>query len=156
MLNTMTEATGKEIYMLAYFANYNCLTEIINKKKGISILNKPDAKYIDILTSIDMDDMNKSYDISNDIFGNLLNDNYKLYTEVVDMLSSKDLAVEQTLYKPLIDYVNFYERTLNTTKFEKDNIKHIQRIMLTKQLEKNIKLEQYEDCHILKQIIADI
>lgn len=133
-----------------------------------AILSKNNFKYDQLLIDISKE----TCDIVNiaNIFDDLIYESYLIYEKIKyttkeDLMSKyKENPVYKILPESIIDdsyknmtrFKNLYEDIIINSKFEKDNIREIQKYILTNIMSKFILDEEYEKCAEIKNKINSI
>lgn len=108
--------------------------------------------------------------IISDHFDNLMLDLYNLYDKLTKITKEeiedkiKENPMFNSLQKEWIEesmksyekFIKLYEKLILTTKFENENIKILQKNLMTNLITKYISFEEYEKCIDLKQKINEI
>lgn len=148
------------------------LITLLSWLKGDYLLNKKKFKYEDLLMSCFLE--HEDIDVC-DHFDDIMLELYPLYdklsntneNEIRNKINNQimlgfGLNVDQnksTILNELIDesiksykrFLSLYERLISTTKFEKDEIKEVQKRLMNIFIEKYISSEDYEKCLELKE-----
>lgn len=165
MLKKIKHLKGEQLFLLTSMAN----TDIEAIKRG-EMPDNDNLKYKRLLIDTSQPE-NKKVDFSvENIIDQLMFDNYEIYLkmkersdEVDNLAGGGDLGLSESEQKIfdnshniIKNYIKLYEKLVLDSKFDYANIRQIQKFLLNEELEKQIKLENYEICIDIKNKLKEV
>jgi len=162
MLKKIKNLKCPEIFLLTSFANFD-MDRILKGEE----LKEDEMKYADIMMDCSIDENKDNEMFVGGIIDDLMFELYSIYLELkdkspeisiddLDFLEEEDVQKFKEAEKNVKDFTTLYERLMLETKFEYANIRSVQKIFLNKRLQREIDIENYEFCSLLKARLEEV
>ena len=165
MLKKIKHLKGEQLYLLTSMANTDIEAILAGKE-----IDENKLKYKELLyDSSHPENSNVNFFVEK-IFDQLMFDNYDIYLKMKERISQvedfgdddydfleEDMKEQFEQSNKIVNkFIKLYEKLVLESKFEYANIRQIQRFLLEKEMSKQIKFENYENCIELKKKLKEV